>query len=74
LSELLRAIDYIDSLFVATKSAFYGNTLGNLKTAITLDGIIGNMKALKGEKPTGTDAEVCAYLSTASITVAMDDD
>ena len=27
-----------------------------------------NMKALKGEEPTGTDAEACAYLYTACLT------
>ena len=33
-----------------------------------------NMKALKGEKPTGTDAEACAYLYTASLTQPIDSD
>lgn len=33
-----------------------------------------NMKALKGEEVTGTDAEACAYLSTASLTAPMDND
>jgi len=32
------------------------------------------MKALKGEKPTGTDAEACAYLMTVSLTQPMDSD
>jgi hypothetical protein len=33
-----------------------------------------NMKALKGEEMTGTDAEACAYLHTASLTQPMDHD
>jgi hypothetical protein len=33
-----------------------------------------NMKALKGEEPTGTDAEACAYLMTVSLTQPMDSD
>ena len=33
-----------------------------------------NMKALKGEELTGTDAEACAYLYTAYLTQPMDSD
>ena len=33
-----------------------------------------NMRALKGEEMTGTDAEACAYLYTAGLTVPMDHD
>ena len=33
-----------------------------------------NMKALKGEGMTGTDAEACAYLMTVSLTQPMDSD
>jgi len=32
------------------------------------------MKALKGEEPTGTDTEACAYLMTLSLTQPMDSD
>jgi hypothetical protein len=32
------------------------------------------MKALKGEEMTGTDAEACAYLHTASLTTPMEQD
>jgi len=45
-----------------------------LKNAITLERLTENMKETKGEQPTGTDAEVCAYLNTASLTVPMDGD
>jgi len=53
----------------------WGDTLPEwLKTAITLERLIMNMKALKGEEMTGTDAEACAYLNTASLTQPMDHD
>ena len=32
------------------------------------------MKATKGEEPTGTDAEACAYLMTASLTQPISQD
>lgn len=53
----------------------WGDTLPDwLKTAITLERMMGNMKELKGEEPTGTDAEACAYLMTVSLTQPMDSD
>ena len=53
----------------------WGSTLPDwLKTAITLERMMGNMKELKGEEPTGTDAEACAYLMTVSLTQPMDSD
>ena len=53
----------------------WGDTLPEwLKTAITLERMMGNMKALKGEEPTGTDAEACVYLMTVSLTQPMDSD
>jgi len=45
-----------------------------LKNAITLERLAMNMKALKGEEITGTDAEACAYLYTAALTQPMDHD
>jgi hypothetical protein len=45
-----------------------------LKTAVTLERLIENAKSLKGESPTGTDAEACAYLYTAGLTAPMDSD
>ena len=51
----------------------WGDTIPEwLKTAITLERMIGSMKVLKGEEPTGTNAEVCAYLMTVSLTQPMD--
>jgi hypothetical protein len=53
----------------------WGDTIPDwLKGAITMERMIGNKKSLKGEEPTGTDAEVCAYLMTVSLTQPMDRD
>ena len=53
----------------------WGDTLPEwLKHAITLERLVMNMKALKGEEPTGTDAEACAYLMTVSLTQPIDSD
>jgi hypothetical protein len=53
----------------------WGDTLPEwLKSTITLERLIENMRALKGEEMTGTDAEACAYLYTASLTAPMDSD
>jgi hypothetical protein len=53
----------------------WGDTLPEwLKGAITLERMEMNMRALKGEEMTGTDAEACAYLYTAGLTAPMDHD
>ena len=53
----------------------WGDTLPDwLKNAITLERLAMNMRALKGEEMTGTDAEACAYLFTAALTQPMDHD
>ena len=53
----------------------WGDTLPEwLKHAITLERLTMNMKALKGEEATGTDAEACAYLMTVSLTQPIDND
>jgi len=53
----------------------WGDTLPDwLKTSITLERLVMNMRLIKGELPTGTDAEACAYLYTASLTTPMDHD
>lgn len=47
----------------------WGDSLPDwLKEAITLERLIQNIKSAKGEAMTGTDAEACAYLFTASLT------
>ena len=45
-----------------------------LKNAITLERLAMNMRAPKGEKMAGTEAEACAYLYTAALTAPMDHD
>jgi hypothetical protein len=53
----------------------WGDTLPDwLKNAITLERLAMNMKALKSEEMTGTDAEACAYLYAAALTQPMDHD
>ena len=45
-----------------------------LKPAITMERLGMNMRELKGELPTGTDAEACAYLYTACLSFPFDHD
>jgi hypothetical protein len=53
----------------------WGDTIPEwLKTAITMERMVENMKELKGEEPTGTNAEACAYLMTLSLTQPIDSD
>ncbi len=53
----------------------WGDTLPEwLKNAITLERLDMNMRALKGEEMTGTDAEACAYLYTVGLTAPMEHD
>ena len=53
----------------------WGDTLPEwLKGAITMERLEMNMRALKGEEMTGTDAEACAYLYTVALTQPMDHD
>lgn len=53
----------------------WGDTLPEwLKGAIPLERIAMNLRTLKGEEMTGTDAEACAYLYTACLTQPADHD
>jgi len=53
----------------------WGDTLPEwLKNAIPLERLEMNMRGLKGEEMTGTDAEACAYLYTAALTQPMGHD
>jgi len=45
-----------------------------IKERITLERLIMNMRVLKGEKPTGTDAEALAYIMPASLEFPLDGD
>jgi len=53
----------------------WGDTLPEwLKNAITLGRLEMNMRVLKGDEMTGTGAECCAYLYTATLTNPVDHD
>ena len=53
----------------------WGDTLPDwIKGAITMERLEANIKASRGDEPTGTDAEACAYLYTAGLTAPMDHD
>jgi hypothetical protein len=53
----------------------WGETLPDwLKGAITMERLEANIRASRGEGPTGTDAEACAYLYTAGLSAPMDHD
>jgi hypothetical protein len=53
----------------------WGDTLPEwLKTAVTLERLEMNIRAIRGEEITGTDAEACAYLMTVSLTQPIDSD
>ena len=53
----------------------WGDTLPDwLREAITMERLMMNIKALKGEEMTGTDAEACAYLYTACLTQPVNHD
>ena len=50
----------------------WGDTLPDwIKTQVTLERLVENMKKARGQEPTGTDAEATAYLFTASLTAPM---
>ncbi len=76
--QLDKGISYIVGVFTDPILVFpggWGDSLPDwLKGAITMERLIENMKALKGEQMTGTDAEACAYLMTVSLTQPMDSD
>jgi len=53
----------------------WGDSLPDwIKPAITMERLMENMRALRGEEMTGIDAEACAYLYTAALTQPMDHD
>lgn len=71
LSDLVRT--FTDPIIVCPGG--WGDSLPSwLKEAITTERLMTNMKALKGEEATGTDAECCAYLYTASLSTPLDSD
>jgi len=71
ISELLGALT--DPIIVMPGG--WGDSLPDwIKEAVTIERLIANAKQLKGEEPTGTDAEAVAYLYTASLTAPIDSD
>jgi hypothetical protein len=53
----------------------WGDTLPEwLKSAITMERLMMNVESLKTGQITSTDAEVCAYLMTVSLTQPIDSD
>ena len=76
--ELDRGISEIAGVFTDPIIVFpggWGDTLPEwLKNAITLERLEMNMRSLRGEIMTGTDAEACAYLYTAGLAAPMDHD
>jgi hypothetical protein len=53
----------------------WGDTLPEwLKTAVTLERLEMNIRAIRGEETAGTDAEACAYLMTVSLAQPIDSD
>jgi hypothetical protein len=71
-------IDEVVGVFkdpIITYSGPWGNDIPDwLREAITMDRLIGNMKALHGEPMMAGDAEVAAYLMTASLEAPMGHD
>jgi hypothetical protein len=76
--ELEKGISEIVGVFTDPILVFpggWGDTLPDwIKEAVTMERLVMNMKALKGEEMTGTDAEACAYLYTACLTQPPDHD
>ena len=53
----------------------WGDTLPDwLKNAITLERLVMNIRASRGEEPTWTDTDARAYLNTTGLTAPMDHD
>ena len=77
-TELEKGISEIAGAFtdpIIVMPGGWGDTLPDwLKQAITLERLTMNVKSLRGEPITGTDAEACAYLYTAGLTAPMDSD
>ena len=76
--ELEKGISDIAGVFtdpIIVMPGGWGDTLPDwLKQAITLERLTENVRSLRGEPMTGTDAEACAYLYTAGLTAPMDGD
>jgi len=76
--ELERGISDIAGVFtdpvIVCPGGWGDSPPARVKEAITLERLIMEMKATKGETATGTDAEAMWYLSTASLNAPLDSD
>ncbi len=76
--ELEKGISDIAGVFtdpIIVHPGGWGDTLPDwLKEAITLERLTENVRSLRGEPMTGTDAEACAYLYTAGLVAPLDSD
>jgi len=77
-TEMQKGISDIAGVFtdpIIVMPGGWGDTLPDwLKQAITLERLTENVRSLRGEPMTGTDAEACAYLYTAGLEAPMDGD
>ncbi|MDD4984447.1 MAG: hypothetical protein PHQ43_01460, partial [Dehalococcoidales bacterium] len=73
--ELEKGISDIAGVFtdpIIVHPGGWGDTLPDwLKEAITLERLTENVRSLRGEPMTGTDAEACAYLYTAGLVAPL---
>lgn len=66
---------FTDPIIVTPGAAAYPSDIPQwLREAITLERLVENIKALKEDTMTATDAEACIYLSTVSLEVPLDHD
>ena len=74
-SQIDKQIDDLVGVFrdpIIVMPGGWGETLPDwIKTQVTLERLVENMKKAQGQEPTGTDAEATAYLYTASLTAPM---
>ena len=59
---------------VVSPGGWHDTLPGWIKEQVTIERLIMNLQVSKGEDPTGTDAEACAYLYTRSLEAPMDHD
>jgi hypothetical protein len=77
-ADMHRAIDDLVGVFTDPIIVWPGPWMDTLpewiRPAITVERLIESMKAAKGETPTGTDAEVLAYMGPRSLEAPLDRD
>jgi hypothetical protein len=66
---------FTDPIVVTPNGATWADCIPEwLRTAITLERLIENIRALREGNMTATDAEACAYLHTLSLDIPLDSD